>query len=312
MPAGRGNQCSTCYYEALAAKRTAIDGAAFRNEALAEHFKAFGAWLAQTRGPKKAAHRIHHFLPFFLDIEREWGAVPDYARLLSHFGAAGLRKVLLAVRWMEESGLAVPDAKAREDDSDLRRIRATLDRHPPGTQARALLASYHRVLDDRRQSGRTSLRSVRLALAAATGLLDAARELDRSAPDQQTLDSYVARTPGQRAALSGFVVHLRNTHDMALQLPPPDRQAARRKRHRKLREQMLDLMRTSDRATAGDDQRWIAVALRYFHDVPTKVANQAATRPATEEKGGLSVRIRDQSYWIPLPRDSQADTATHG
>ena len=307
MPAGRGNQCSACYYENLAAKRTAIDRAAFRTPAFARHFEAFAEWLKETCGPKKAAHRIHRFLPFFVDIEREWGAMPDYPRLLSHFGASKLRKVRLATQWMEESGLAIPDAKAKRDDSDLRRIQATLDRFAAGTRARTLLASYHAMLGERRESGRTSIHSVRIALAAAAGLLDAARELDTPVPNQRALDTYLSRAPGQRAALSGFIAHLRKSHDLGLQLPPLDRHAARRKRRRKLRAQLLDLMRTCDSGGTHDDEhRWIALALAYFHDVPSKVASQAATRPATAVHNGLSVLVDGRSYWIPLARPRDA------
>lgn len=313
MPAGRGNQCATCYYANLAAKRTAIDCAAFEGQALAVHFQAFGDWLKETRGPKKAAQGIHRFLPFFLEIERQWGAVPEHSQLVAHFGASGLRKVLLAMRWMEEAGLVVPDAKAKTDDSDLRRIRATLDRFAPGTPARTLLTSYHRLLVERNRSGRTSIHSARLALSAAGGLLDAARELEPPVPTQETLDAYLSRAPGQRAALSGFIAHLRKSRDLPLRIPPRDAQAARRKRRRKLREQLLELMRSRNgvcETARTSDAQWIAVALAYFHDVPTKVANQAATRPPAADDGGLSIRIQDQLYWIPSLRNLHPATLT--
>ena len=85
MPAGRGNQCERCYVEGLAEQRTKFNRAAFRTPTIAGHFGEFGVWLKTTRGPEKAAQRVHRFVPFFLEIEREWGTIPEYGTLLEHF-----------------------------------------------------------------------------------------------------------------------------------------------------------------------------------------------------------------------------------
>ena len=89
-------------------------------------------------------------------------------------------------------------------------------------------------------------------MAPAAGLMEAALTKGRTVPDQKVLDGYLRKTPGQRAAVSGFVRHLRVTLDTELKLPPLDRRAARRRRRRKLREEMLELMRAErDRVGGG-------------------------------------------------------------
>ena len=298
MPAGRGNQCERCYLESLADQRTTFNQAAFTTPNMAWQFMEFGTWLKSTRGPEKAAQKIHRFLPFFLEIERQWGGSPQYANLVSHFGATRLRSVLLAMRWMEESGRVRPDAQVREEQSDRRRIEATLARLPKGSRAREILESYCEVLDERVEAGRSSTRSVRLALAPAAGLLEAAIQLGRTVPDQKVLDGYLKKTPGQRAAVSGFVSHLRVALNTELKLPPYDRQAATRGRRRKLREELLDLMRTSESGSEVD-QRWIAAALAYFHELPRKAADGFDVAEIVLDRGGMTIQIGEQRYWIP-------------
>ena len=83
---------------------------------MAEHFQAFGQWLGRNVGGHKAALTIHGYLPFFIDIERKWKAIPEYGILLTHFGASRLRQVLLVMRWMEESGLVVVDEEAKMEE----------------------------------------------------------------------------------------------------------------------------------------------------------------------------------------------------
>ena len=304
MPAGRGNQCERCYVEDLADQRTRFNRAAFRTPTMAGHFGEFGVWLKTTRGPEKAVQKVHRFLPFFLEVEREWGTIPEYGTLLEHFGAKKLRSVLLAMRWMEESGLVKPDSAVREADSDRRRIEATLDQFPEGSRAREILEDYHDTLEERVEAGRTNTRSVRLAIAPAAGLLKAAIQVGRMVPDQRVLDGYLRKTPGQRAALSGFVTHLRDKLDTELTFPPLDRRAAERQRRRKLRAEMLELMRGGATGPSADRQ-WMATALAYFHDVPKKVADEAANKNAGPDRQGWNVRIGGKQYWIPPRADSR-------
>ena len=238
MPAGRGRRCADCYYKWLAERRVKIDCAAFSTPELSKHFAAFGTWLSSTCGVRKASLTIHRYLPFFLEIEREWGEIPDYDRLLSHLGAKGLRQALLPVLWMAETGLVVPDAESRGADSDRRRIDATLSRIPTDTAARAMLDSYHRSLAERVQTGKIKIHSVRLAITSAAGLLATAFERGRGAPDQRSLDVYLKRAPGQRDGVSGFLAHLRDEHGIALSLPKRNTMSSQRRRRNKPQERI--------------------------------------------------------------------------
>ena len=298
MPAGRGKECETCYWTALAEARVRKDSSAFSSPALAAHFQAFGTWLIQRVGAHKAALTIHGYLTFFQEIERQWQGIPDYEKLLRHFSAGGLRRCLLPMRWMQESGLVTPDAALREADSDRRRIQASLDRLPQESPERIILNGYHDRLMQRVKTGATSLRSVRLAIAPAASLLIFADVMGRMPPDRTALDGFLRQAPGQRAALSGFVRYLREEHGAGITLPKNDPDRTCRKRRKSLETELLELMRES-RTDPESKQRWLCVALAYFHDLPLKTGRNVRGEDVTTDEKGMTLRIGGGDYWIP-------------
>lgn len=300
MPAGCGKQCPRCYWFGLLEKRIRIDCAAFSSPQMTAHFEAFGQWLGRKVGEKKAALTIHRYLLFFMDIEKQWKTIPAFSTLLAHFGTLHLRRVLLPMSWMEESGLIAPVSTAKEEDSDRRRIEVTLDRFPKGSKERAILASYHKGMIESLNAGKTTLRSIRLALSPAAALLLKAREMKNQPPDQKTLDAYLEKTPGQRAAVSGFVRYLRDIHGAEIALPKVDTVKAERHRRRKLELEMLQLMREG-REDEELRRRWLSVALAYFHGLPKKVGRMVGSKDIVLDDSGMSVIIDGSSYWIPKP-----------
>ena len=298
MPAGCGKKCWTCYWTEVAVKRTQMDQAAFRVPGMAKRFADFGAWLIQRVGEHRAALTVHKYLAFFLDIEREWQDVPDYEALLKHFSAAGLRRSRLPMLWMKESGLVTPDATLREADSDRRRIQASLDKLPQESPERSILNGYHERLMKQARTGATSLRSVRLAIAPAASLLIFAEATDCMPADQKTLDGFLRHTPGQRAALSGFVKYLREQHGAEITLPKSDPDRAYRKRRKNLEAEILKLMREG-RTDPESKQRWLCVALAYFHDLPLKTEQNVRDEDITADEHGMTMRVAGSGYWIP-------------
>jgi hypothetical protein len=276
-----------------------MDCAAFSAPAMASHFKAFGQWLVGKVGEHKAAITIHRYLPFFIEIEREWMEVPDYGALLEHFGAQRLRKELLPMKWLRESGLALPDDRTKEEDSDRRRIAAAMEKLPRGSRGRTILDGYCNALMGNLVAGKTSLRSVRLALSPAVSLLLKADEVGRMPPDQKTLDAYLETTPGQRAALSGFVRYLRDAYNVQIVLPKIDDEKLKRNRRRRLEAELMALARNG-----GDkddlSQQWVELALEYFHGLPRRVGRTVRKdQIASDGNGGMAVTLDGSQYWIP-------------
>lgn len=297
MPAGRGNICETCYWEQTCRKRINICQAAFTVSGMSGLFEEFGEWLMSTVGPQKAALKINHYLMFFLDLETTWQQVPSYPQLLHHFGAEGLRRVRLPMRWLHEAKGVEPDAQARRLHSDKRRIRECLSFLPPTSQAEKALYSYWRQLESRIMNGKTSYSSARLALRAAASLLLKADPAGQRLPAQDDLDHYLEAAPGQAATLTGFTNFLNRQHDTSLK---PVANAARsiKQRKEKLARSIMKMAKCPEKDEAWQWE-WIVLGLEYFHD--RKISRKAIQQQKIETKGdGIWVTLKDKQYWLPL------------
>ena len=309
MPAGCGRRCWTCYWERLARRRIRIGSAGLASPVLAKRFGEFGAWPVEKTGARKAALNVNRHLEFFQQIERQWDDIPDCARLLQHLGAAGLRRHLTARRWMEESGLITVDHAALEADSDRRRIETTLDRLPAGSKARDMLEEYRNRLRLRVKRGEITIRSMRLALTPAAKLLEVAAARRRLPPDQGTLDAFLRDAPGQASALNGFVSHLRRVHGAELTMPKRRALQRQRERRAKLLPELLAMMR--EVSTDGIvSKRWVQLALQYFHDLPASAGKKVADDDITADADGITVKIKEESYWVPWPNGSTETTGS--
>lgn len=261
-------------------------------------FGQFGEWLLIKVGEKKAALTIHRYLPFFIEIGKHWEVSPSYSELLTHFGAEGLRRVRLPMRWLEGARNIAPDAGAREGDSERRRIEATIASVSNGTPAAKALATYQDRLMKRVNAGKSTLRSVRLALRPAASLLLAADESGLILPDQATLGRYLLEVPGQKAAITGFVNFLNEKHGLGL-VPMVDEKQVSNVRRKKLEEELMALAREGCEG-ADFKQQWLSVALAYFHGLPKRIGiSLQDEKIVAHENGGLTIDWGGQKYWIP-------------
>ena len=297
MPAGYGRRCRECEGRERARRQIGELTAALKPPRIAARFASFGEWLVEQVDPEKAARNAPPSAAFFNEIGETWDDVPDYGALVAHFGAEGLRRQRRVMRWLADQGLIAIDPRAREDDSERRRIAATTKRLPAGSKVANILNEYHAALDERVEAGTLSLRSMRLALALAATLLEAAHAAGNDLPTQETLDRLMRRVPGQRAALTGFVRWLRDTQGIAIALPPKSK-ATPRKRRQAARAEMLSLLR--EEANGNElAERWRTAALVYFHDVTPKLARGVKEADVETDRDGLRITINGDGYWIP-------------
>lgn len=299
MPAGRGIRCESCYWRGLHSKRVQLDQAAFATPQFASLFAEYAAWLQGRIGWQRAALRIHRYLPFFIEIEQRWRDVPSYSVLLAHFGAEGLRHVRLPMTWFTETQCMEVNAVAREADSENRRIRALLGTMPVGTVGALVLTAYRDRLQAKVDAGKSSIRSMRLALRPAASLLIVSDSSGNTLPDQASVDRLLRKAPGQLAALSGFIRYLNKHYALGL-VPVADEQEAALRRRRGLEVKLLAMARSSN----GDDRfrrEWIGIGLKYFHGLPAMLSRQVREDAVVIDSDGYRVSINGQEYWLPTP-----------
>lgn len=304
MPAGRGIRCESCYWRGLHSKRVQLDQAAFSTPHFATLFAEYAAWLQERIGWQRAALRIHRYLPFFIEIEQRWRDVPSYSVLLAHFGAEGLRHVRLPMTWFTEAQCMEVNAVAREADSENRRIRRLLGTMPAGTVGALALTAYRDLLQAKVDAGKSTSRSMRLALRPAVSLLLVADGSGNTLPNQASVDRLLRETPGQLAALIGFICYLNKHYALGL-LPVVDEQHAAARRRQSLEAKLLALARGG---SDGDSfrRKWVCIGLMYFHGLSKVPSGQVLSDAISIDADGYRISIRGQEYWLPTPESIAA------
>ncbi len=284
-----------------------LDQAAFASPRFATLFADFGAWLEHHAGAQRAALSIHRYLPFFAEIEQHWSEIPTYPPLVEHFGAEGLRRVRLPMEWLVENGFIAVDATTRTADSERRRVAAVIASVPAGTIGADAILAYKDRLQARVDGGKSTVRSMRLALRPAASLILAADAFGHTLPDQIAVDRFLREAPGQLAALTGFIRFLNEEYALALAAAIDEARVAERRR--KYLESML--MNLAQNGRDGDAflLKWLRIGLAYFHGLTGPAVNQTSRDAIEIDPDGYRVLIGDKKYWLPT---WQSVAATRG
>lgn len=273
---------------------------AFSTDWMRRLFIQFGEWLPSEVAPVKAARSINRYLTFFVEIERQWPALPAYPELVQHFTADGLRRMRIPMAWLQRATSLAVDPQTRASTSEQRRILTTLAAFPDGLK-HAALDGYHRDLLTRLESGTTSERSVRMALRSAANALATCGADHNDLPSTQSMLALLKKSPGSTASLTGFVLYLnaRFNRDIDIQLM---KRQARIYGRKKLEQQILDLAQQAQSGAQVQDE-WVSAGLKHFHGVSRiKPGDLLQVRAAVE--GGLWVTLNAREYWLPDPRDT--------
>ena len=149
-----------------------------------------------------------------------------------------------------------------------------------------MLEEYGDALRLRLKTGRLTLRSLRLALTPAAGLLEVAAGRQRLPPDQKTLEAFLRETPGQWAPVNGFVTHLRRTQGAELTMP-------KRRAFQRARETAAGAARRDTRCGQRRDDR------------QTLGRTRAAVLPRCPARKGEEGR--EQGHCVRCRRDDRRD-----
>ncbi|WP_339430494.1 hypothetical protein, partial [Pseudomonas sp. EA_65y_Pfl2_P78] len=176
-----------------------------------------------------------------------------------------------------------------------------------GPWANDLLAKYHRYLIAKLNLQDIELRSVRLSIRSVVNLLNHAKLASGELPDQSVLEAFWRHSPGQVAAVTGFINFLNKTHNLKLNPRPSERwlKAARRV---KAERELVDLFK--DRQDVKDfEGKWIVKGLAYFHGIRRANRKSLIYQQASfHEVDGFDVEIGGNYLWIP---SADSYTVTH-
>jgi hypothetical protein len=89
-----------------------------------------------------------------------------------------------------------------------------------GHWAKDLLAKYYRSLIAKLNQHDIELRSVRLSVRSAVNFLSHTKLASGALPDQRVLEAFWRHSPGQVAAVTGFINFLNKAHNLKLDPRP--------------------------------------------------------------------------------------------
>lgn len=299
MPAGRGQECEDCSWEKSFTSRARILKEGYENACVRERFSEFCIWLNTQMGSQKAALKLKQYLPFFSFLDTCPAELPSYTSLLDHFNADGLRRMQTPMLWLKERFGIQPDEKLREEHSDKRRIQELLDSVPAGVAATAL-SGYRAYLMERQREGITTIRSVRGSMRAAQSLLATASESFDALPTQHAVIAYLTHTPGQKAAVQGFIGYLNRTYGLSLNMEVSEQSQS--KARKKALEAELQTMYGSNDDSDTFMRNWIKIALMMFHGLPRVNKKKLTFSPfSVQGEAGYNVVLKEKVYWVPGP-----------
>lgn len=299
MPAGRGQQCNTCYWNSVFERRLSLNQTAILEKRISQNYYSFGIWLKQRIGAFNAALKIGSYLAFFLELEKIEYAHPDYSKLLAHFGAEKLRRVQLPIQWFIETQGLVVDTVQKKVDSERRQIDCLIHRFIAGSKSKKIIDAYYQYLVRKQENGQTSLRSIRLSLHPAISVLELCLTTGHDLPEQKDINLYINRTPGQTATLSGFISFLNKTYGLQLTRYIEHKNKQKMRTKGRLGKKLIQMITNIDECK-NFEKKWIIAAIAYFHNLSIAQTQKILTGNCLKsDKNGFTLEYKKKIYWIP-------------
>lgn len=274
MPAGMGTTCDSCGWLRRFNQRIHLLKFTIPNEQVRAAFIEFSQWLLQDVGNHKAALTIELYVPFFVEVTRLWNKLPSYELILQHFKPKGLRKYLKVKQWLHILYQGNIQDSKKTDLAEEERIEALFAKIADQPIACELLQDYQTKLMARLHAGKITLKSLRLALQPAVGLL---LQRINQIPTQSEVGLYLAERSGQRAALTGFINYLNKNYDLNLVCEHSEKakiQAQQRKQKNLENEIIAFVIKSREEPDSIHIIDWIKLSMPYFHGCPYKKSSK--------------------------------------
>lgn len=291
MPSGYGNICPDCARRTLLFNMIKLNVCLFRNKAIKTAYKQFIFWYMRKCGISVVLHKSPDFVKFFMDCDLHWQKIPSYTELVTYFKPNGLRSNLTVLRWLIDTKQVIVDKILKDDLAELERIQALFNKLKESVPC---IASYYQKLQRRCDEGKTSLKSVRLALQPAIDLISTNEIMDY--PTQDQLNQYLVEKSGQTAAITGFINHLKLEYHRELEIDRKLIQQIKTKQLKKHCSQRLVELYKKSELTDNEQMELVYVVLYSLHSIEVE-------KPKRDRilllDGVAYYRSDDKDYFLP-------------
>lgn len=291
MPSGYGNVCPSCARRTLLFNVIRLNTHIFRHKTIKTAYKKFIFWYMRKCGISVALHKGADYMQFFIDCDDIWQKIPDYAELVTHFKPNGLRANLTVLRWLLDTNQVTVDEALKDELAEMERIQALLNKLKESVPC---IATYYQKLQQRYDIGKTSLKSVRLALQPAIDLMSSNNITDFLTQEQ--LNHYLVMKSGQMAAITGFINHLKLEYHCELEI---NRELIQQMKSKQLKkhcaQRLVELYKQKD-LTTQEQVELVYVVLYSLHSVEIKKPKLNAILLL---EGVAYYRGKEKDYFLP-------------
>lgn len=164
-----------------------------------------------------------------------------------------------------------------------------------------MINSYYDKLELKLKDGKTSIRSVRLALTPAMNFLKNCVHYGFSQPSQEVLQGFLWASPGQRAAITGFInfLHEKYCADITLVSIPKTVTFVRPYLSSKmLKQRFIDILRES-KTHEVPDEKLLRLAISYLHGIEIPEFVRLSRKDILKDKAGVYyLRLGDEIFYL--------------
>jgi hypothetical protein len=271
---------------------------------LSGFFTQFGDWLVARRGVQFAATHIQNYFQFFLELDKfslDCAEIPSYKSMVKQFTVAMTRKNLLVTIFLDEIGVISVEKSIKNDYSSLDSIERYLRKFESNSTFSKYLNHYFNLISAKLCSGKTSVRSIRLALTPAVKLLESCQYFNIDFPTNELLYAFLWVSPGQRASITGFINFLNHSYQLGLVIPERKDIIIHRHKlsHAQLKQRLILLLR-EPKYSASYKGKLMTVSLAYFHrvSIPKLVCNSSIILKKNCN-GDYYVQAAGEKFYIP-------------
>lgn len=297
IAAGCGDLCEDCNWKKKFLKKLELNKLLFESQFLRKKISEYTFWLEKKVGTRKATLITNKHVIFFYNTQMLWNnCIPDFTDLLKIMRTKGLRKYPLVVEWLTEVYGIKIDNVAKNSCSEIDQIEVLIFKLKKNPFLQNIVLSYKLDLLKKVETGRTSLRSIRLAIKPAVELLLLVDESYQKIPNIDLIKKYLYLNVGQAAALTGFINFLNLNYETQIEysdfLKSKQFKIIKKK---KIEEKIIKIL-LSDNL---DLLSWVRYGLMYFHDVTRRTAMSIVLNQVVEVVDGLRIESQGHIYWLP-------------
>ncbi len=291
MPSGYGDICPDCAKRSLLFNLIRMNVHLFRHKAVKTAYKKFIFWYLAKCGVSVVLKKSDDHVLFFMRCDENWGKIPDYHELITFFKPNGLRAHLTVLRWLLDTNQVKVDESLKDEMAELERIQSLFNKLSNSVPC---IASYYAQLQRKCEAGKTSLKSVRLALQPTIDFISS--ESVSLLPNQEQLNSYLVTKTGQIAAITGFINHLNREYGCELEI---DRNLIQKMKEKQLKQQAtqrLAILYKQEKLSDKEQNELLSVVLFNLHNVWFKSPNKSNI---LDMDGVVYYVNNDRKYFIP-------------